>query len=175
MSDTNTNGATEPSVVVDCSGASRVEKAPPNGQYDFTVLGATVKVGKPDSEGRSSVYANMHYQLDTEPAKNRHVFEMQMIRLKDGSIPGTPAAIARNYNTPFILGALLDLFKLPTNAIKPGEITELHGKTARGVFRAQDDNGEERLKLTKIVGAPTGKGFTPAVRVTAAPDAEDFN
>lgn len=179
MADTHTgNGITPPSISVDMSGASRVEAAPPNGQYDATIINVEVREGKqrPDEPPTQSLYANVQLQINTDPARGRTVFDMLLIRLKDGSLVGTSAAYQRNYTQPFILGQLLDLFKLPST-VTLGPIEALKGKQFRGVFRAEDDNGEPRLKLRKVVGPPTGKGFTAKPTATRAADvtAEDFS
>ena len=168
-------GAGTTSVACDMTGASLVEQAPANGQYDCTIVNAEIHEGKqkPDEPHTQSLYAKVQIQLDTEPSRGRQVFDMLLIRLKDGSRVGTVSAYARNYTQPFILGQLFALFGLPVNSLNVGPIEELKGKQFRGVFRAEIDQGEPRLKLRKVIGAPTGKGFAVTVKATTA-TVEDF-
>lgn len=156
---TQPNGAAGgTSMGLDFTGAETVDLPPPNGEYDFTVL--RFNHCRTKKEGSAATYVDAQIQLDTEPAKGRQVFDMLLTSYADGTVVGTPAAAAQNRTRGNTALAVILAIGLPASILNvPGPILDVIGKRLRGRFRAEDDNGEKKLRLKKVTGAPTGVGF----------------
>jgi len=159
------NGTAETSMGLDFAGAETVDQPPPNGEYDFTVL--RFNHCRTKKEGSSATYVDAQIQLETPPAKGRQVFDMLLTSYADGTVVGTPAAAAQNRTRGNTALAVILAIGLPASTLNaPGPILAVVGKQLRGKFRAEDDDGEKKLRLKKVLGAPTGVGFTPKATVT---------
>lgn len=171
-----TNGVDEtPALAADFEGAESSDIPPPNGEYDFTILRFTHKRSK--KEGSLATYVDCQLQLDTEPARGRQLFDMLLTQYADGTVVGSPAAAANGLSRGNTAIGVLAALKLPANTLRTiGPISQVIGKQLRGKFRAELDeqSGDKKLRLKKVVGAPTGVAFTAKKGATAGAPAETF-
>lgn len=171
------NGTT--SIDLDLQNASGVEAAPPRGPYDVMIVAADVRRStKTGSE--KVVYIKTQYQIETEPARGRTVFDMHLLTFKDGAAMGTPGAYAHAVYGPNLGIAISTVLKLDpaliqkaipaTQESEPITLDAWIGKRFRGNFGVEfdEERQEKNLKLRKVLGPPTGEAFVPKARKRAA-------
>lgn len=175
-----------PSQTMDFEGAATVEQPPAKGEYDTTIIDFTIMASQPKLDPATNqpiptlgAYAKLQLQLDTEPSKGRQVFDMALLLLSGGEVVGTPAAFARNYQQGNVGTAILKQLGIPLSVLQPAilqartmppktgvRIDAAIGKSFRGFFKHEKDDRDPdvpKLRLARVVGKPTGKGFTAAM------------